>query len=313
MKRLFQILIIAIVAVLIVIVGFLVSNYHKDISVKEIRAKYAYPDSDYVDLKETEIHFRSKGEGPAILLIHGNGASLHTWEKWISMIPDSFKVVTLDLPGFGLSEGFEDGDYSDRNYVSTINLFLNELAIDSAIVAGSSFGGLLSWQLALDHPDKVSKLILLDASGYPRIRNEEDTQLAFQLASTPIIKDMLQKVTPKSMFEFSLKEAVADDMFVDQTYIDRHFELFLKEGNRKAFVDKNSTSNIDRSHEVNNIIQPTLILWGDEDSFVPVSNAFRFKQDVAHNSLIIYPGVGHLPMEEIPEQSFKDFWNFVTR
>jgi pimeloyl-ACP methyl ester carboxylesterase len=286
-------------------------NYHSDIPLEVAKEKYTYTDSKFLKANGVELHYRSKGSGEPILLIHGNGASLHTWELWMNQIPDSFQVVALDLPGFGLSGTFNDGNYSNDNYVKTLAEFMVLIEIDNAVVAGNSFGGGLTWKLAHDYPQLVSKMALLDASGYPRTTLGKPTPIAFRLARMPIIKDLMTKVTPRSLFESSLKNAIADDALVDEKYVDRHFELFLKEGNRKVFGEKNSYPSTIEYEKIKSIKQPALIMWGEEDTFVPVENAYKFQTDLENNKLIIYPNIGHIPMEEIPTQSFMDFYNFV--
>ena len=115
------------------------------------------------------------------------------------------------------------------------------------------------------------------------------------------------------LFEKSLKSAIADDNLVDDVYVDRHFELFLKAGNRRAFSAKNAFPTTSESEKIKDLQQPALIMWGEEDTFVPVENAYKFEKDLVNDTLIIYSNIGHIPMEEIPQRSFKDFFSFVIR
>jgi len=312
MKRFFGVLKWLIFSFIGLILIFILLNYHSDIPVEEAKEKYTYPDSKFLNANGVDLHYRSKGIGDPILLIHGNGASLHTWELWMNQIPDTFQVIALDLPGFGLSGTLTDGNYSNVNYVETLHQFMDQIGVDRAIVAGNSFGGALTWKLAHDHPNLVRKMALLDASGYPRTNAETKIPIAFRLARIPIVRNVMSKVTPRSLFASSLKNAIADDNLVDDAYVDRHFELFLKEGNRRAFSEKNGYPSAIESEKIKDIKIPTLIMWGEEDTFVPVENAYKFQADLENDTMIIYPNIGHIPMEEIPTQSFRDFFNFVT-
>jgi len=299
-------------AVLLVLIGGAVLfNYHPDISIERLKDKYTYPDSRFVAVEGMDVHYRAAGQGPVLLLLHGTGASLHTWEIWTEELRDSFTIISLDLPAFGLTGPFPDREYSIAHYSSFINLFAQAINIDSFALGGNSLGGLIAWKFASDYPAKVKELILLDAAGIPKPVDGE-TPLAFRLAKNPVLATIMQKVTPKSLFRKSLHEVYGDPAKVTPELLQRYFELFRRPGNRQAYVDRinQNEARIDPSL-LKNITQPSLILWGENDEWIPVENANVFSELLPNDTVIIYPGVGHLPMEEIPAQTAQDVRNFL--
>lgn len=296
---------------LLIIGGAILFNYHPDISIERLKAKYTYPDSRFVDIQNMQVHYRITGQGPALVLLHGTGASLHTWEGWTEELKKDFTVVSLDLPAFGLTGPFPDRDYQIRHYTEFLDAFTNALKLDSFALGGNSLGGLIAWRFALDYPQKVKELVLLDAAGIPRQESGE-SPLAFRLAKQPAIAAIMQKVTPKALFKKSLNEVYGDPDKVTPSLLQRYFELFRRPGNRQAYVDRiNQEDVITDPDRLKEIDQPTLILWGETDAWIPVANAHAFAARLPNDTLLIYPEVGHLPMEEIPVQTAKDVRAFL--
>ncbi|WP_415840401.1 alpha/beta fold hydrolase, partial [Roseateles saccharophilus] len=131
--------------------GFAVSKA-PDRSLDSLVPRWAPPPSDFLDLDGQLVHYRD--QGPAsdpvpLVLIHGTGASLHTWEGWATALSQTHRVISFDLPGFGLSGPNADGDYRDARYVTFVRRLLARLGVGRASVAGNSLGGEIAWQLAL--------------------------------------------------------------------------------------------------------------------------------------------------------------------
>ncbi|NRB49282.1 MAG: alpha/beta hydrolase [Saprospiraceae bacterium] len=298
---------------LLIIGGAVVFNYHPDISVDRLKEKYTYADSRFVEVQGMEVHYRITGQGPTLILLHGTGASLHTWEVWTEELKNDFTLVSLDLPAFGLTGPFSDRDYQIRHYTEFLDTFTDALSLDSFALGGNSLGGLIAWRFALDYPDKVQQLVLLDAAGIPR-KESGESPLAFRLAKKPAIAAIMQKVTPKALFKKSLYEVYGDPEKVTPALLQRYFELFRRPGNRQAYVDRiNQEDTITDPDRLQEIAQPTLILWGETDAWIPVANARAMADRLPNDTLIIYPEVGHLPMEEIPVQTAEDVRAFLKK
>ncbi|WP_457654208.1 alpha/beta fold hydrolase [Rhodocaloribacter sp.] len=280
-----------------------------DIPVDELKPKYAPPPSQFMKLDGMEVHYRDEGEGPALVLLHGTGASLHTWDGWAEALSDSFRVVRLDLPGFGLTGPNPEHDYHIATYVDFLEHFAGRLGLERFSLAGNSLGGHIAWRYALAHPQRVEKLILIDPAGAP---DEAPDPFVFKLARMPVTSRLLTVVTPRSLMEKSLREVYADDAKVTPALVDRYYELSLREGNRAAFVARSRTTEPNRFDQIAYVRAPILILWGEQDGWIPVTTARRFTERLPHAVLLTYPDAGHVPMEEIPARTAADARRFLT-
>lgn len=291
------------------IVGLL-TQFKADIPRHEMIARYAQAPSQFLTLDQQEVHYRDEGQGSPILLLHGMGASLHTWDQWTLALQDSFRVIRVDLPAYGLSGASPSHDYSLKAYVQFIDDFVERLALDSVSIAGNSLGGAIAWSYAAAHPNQVDKLILIDAWGFPD-PNRKPT-LGIQLARTPVLQQIVRYVTPRSLIEKSIYEVYGDDSKVTPEIVDRYYDMMLAEGNREAFIARQDSPFPFKGERLSAIYHPTLLLWGEEDKWIPLSTADSFMQALPNAQLISYPGVGHLPMEEIPEQTVQDARRFLA-
>lgn len=278
-----------------------------DIPLEEIKAKYADEASQYIEVDGLNVHYKQEGSGPDLLLLHGTAASLHTWDGWVNELKNDFRITRLDLPAFGLTGAHPDGDYSMDFYISFLDKFVSQLELDTIFLAGNSLGGGISWSYTHNYPEKVKKLILLDAAGYPSGK----MPFVFTLAKNDITAGLLKNITPRSFIEKNIKEVYYDDSKITDKLIDRYYELALAPGNRQAFVDRARTQMTYEYERISEIKTPTLIMWGQYDEWINVDNANSFDQDLPNSQLIIYE-CGHMPMEELPAQTAKDARRFLT-
>lgn len=289
---------------LLILIGVvIVSLLRSDIPVEELKKQYANEHSKFIEINGMNVHYRDEGEGIPLVLIHGTSSSLHTWDGWVSQLQGNFRIIRLDLPGFGLTGPDPKHDYSMDSYVSFMKTFLEKLNIDSCYMAGSSLGGYITWNVASAYPDLVKKMILIDAAGYPFDPNA--IPFVFRLARSPIAP-ILYHVTPRFFIAQNIKEVYGNDSMITDAIIDRYYNLNLREGNRGAFLDLANSFQFDRYEKLKTIKTPTLIMWGEKDIWVNPNLAKHFNQDLSNSSLIMYPGVGHIPMEEIPVRTAED-------
>lgn len=281
----------------LILANVLFFAYTGDIPVEELKEKYANDESRFVEIDGMQVHYRDEGKGMAIVLIHGTASSLHTWDAWTDKLKKDYRVIRLDLPAFGLTGPHPTRDYKIENYSNFIDQFLIKLDVDRLYLAGNSLGGNISWHYASEHPEKVKKLILVDPSGYPR---DGEKPWIFTLAQTPILNSIIRYFTPKSIIEKNLQQVYFDDSKITPELIDRFYELTLREGNRTAFIDRAKTDMIDHTSKLKTLTTPTLLIWGKEDSWIPVSDGNRFLTDLPNAQLVILENSGHVPMEENP-------------
>ena len=286
----------------------LLGNCYAERKVSELRETYTYPESAFLEVQGMPVHYRRIGDGPHLLLLHGTGATLHTWEDWTAALRDSFDIISVTLPAFGLTGPHPDEDYSIGAYVDFLAAFTAKTGLDSFYLAGNSLGGLIAWEYALAHPQQVRKLVLLNAAGWPR---DKAMPLAMRLARLPGFKLLLQRVTPKSLFRKSLREVYANPSRINDTLVDRYFQLFLREGNRRAYVQRLNQPKQSDPGRLRQLDMPTLILWGEKDAWIPVADAYRFKAVLPHAKLKVYPDAGHVPMEEWPQRTARDVSTFL--
>ncbi|MCU1716373.1 alpha/beta fold hydrolase [Pseudomonas sp. 5P_3.1_Bac2] len=302
MKRLTK-LVLLLIALLIVALAYgLLSSWAPDRSVADLKPRWAPAPSMFVAVDGMLVHVRDQGrrdDPTPIVLLHGTSASLHTWEAWAAVLQDKHRVISLDLPGFGLTGPFPDGNYSSAHYTDFLVHLLNQLQVTQAVIAGNSLGGQLAWQFAVAEPARVSKLILVDAAGYPRSSNK--VPIGFRLAQFPALAPLMTKMLPRSMIESSVRNVYGDPSKVSAALIDRYYELTLRAGNRQALIERfKQTEAGDSYQRIAQIKVPTLILWGGLDGLIPPINAEHFKRDIKGSRLVMFPELGHVPHEEAP-------------
>lgn len=283
-----------------------------DLAPDVVASRYSNEHSKFIKMDGLQqgihLHYRDEGnqEKPALFLLHGIMASLHTWDGWVDTLKDDFRIVRIDIPGFGLTGPYADGIYNIERSVDMIDQLSDHLGIESFFLAGNSMGGYISWNFAAEHPEKVKRLILVDAAGYPF-----KPPMMLELFQTPILKDSVQYITPRFVVTHTLNEVYGDGSKITDDIIERYHQLMLREGNRQAVVEVfASIAHVDSS-KIKQLKVPTLIQWGDADVWIPLENAQKFAGDIEDSKTIVYSGVGHIPMEEVPEQSAKDAKDFL--
>ncbi len=290
-------------ALLVFLFVLCVAFWKNDIPLDTLKTKYASQSSAFVEVMKMNVHYRDEGiknDSLPLILIHGTGASLHTWEDCVHSLKDSFRIITLDLPAYGLTGPNPDRVYSQEFYVKFIHEFLTSIQVDKCIIGGNSLGGAIAWNYAHQYPEKVEKLNLIDAAGYPMV--SESKPIAFTLAQIPVLKHLLNYITPRFLAEKSVLNVYEDTSKVTDVLVDRYYELFLREGNRQAFVDRMNFSEYPGYLEKIRAIEiPTLILWGENDKLIPLQNALKFQSDLPNDTLVILEKTGHVPMEEAPD------------
>ena len=299
--------------IIILTIGAFILFFHRDISLDKLKLKYANIQSSFISVKNIDIHYRDEGnqtDSIPIILIHGTGASLHTFDDWTNKLKYSKRVIRLDLPAYGLTGPFVDRDYSILNYISFLKEFLETLDIKQCIIAGNSLGGEIAWNFALEKPDIVKKLILINSGGFPSF--SKSVPIAFRLAQTPVINKVVRFITPFFIVKSSVENVYFDKSKVTDSLVERYFDLCLREGNRQAFIDRLGIGKRNNYINISNIKQPTLILWGADDLLIPVENAYKFQNSLPNNKLVILENSGHVPMEENPFESIKHVIEFLN-
>ena len=248
-------------------------------------------DSHFIQVGGLRMHYKRTGRGPALLLLHGSGSSLHHFERAAALLAPSFEVIRPDLPGFGLTGPRTDRDYRVTTYAATVADFMRALGVERYAVAGNSLGGNIAWNLALEDPDPLTGLILVNATGYP----EKEMPAGMRLMRKPLVRPILRRWMPRSAIERNLRMSVGPNSnIVDETMIERSYQLMSRKGNRSAFVDFVNIDQPDRSGLIPRIEVPTLVLRSEG------MDGQHFARDIPGAQEQVHPDGGHLLPEEDP-------------
>lgn len=315
LKRLLKFLTFIFLGVVALLVILGATWYHSDVSVKDLEPKYFTTESSYLRVGEDKIHVRESGSGSPLFLLHGSFASLHTWAGWQNELSKHFRTISLDFPGHGLTGPNASKRYTTSDYEKLVFEIADQLKLDSFYVAGNSMGGQVAWQMALHNPSRVKKLILVDAAGFwklPGTSNQRQSRpFIFRLLQMDWIANTMVKITPKFLFRQNLRQVYGNPAKVKEEDVDRFYDLMMREGNREATMQRLRQRGPDLQDSIRFIQTSTLIIWGEKDAWIPVANAYRFKDAIEGAQLHILPQAGHVPMEEIADESVQPVLNFL--
>jgi pimeloyl-ACP methyl ester carboxylesterase len=297
------------------VAGFIVVNRVPDRPVEALTARWAQPPSQFAEIAGMRVHFRDEGPRDAalpIVLLHGTGASLHTWDGWTAAIADQQRVIRYDMPGFGLTGPAPDANYTIENYARVVLAVLDHLGVERCVLVGNSLGGYVAWATTVLHPDRVAKLVLVDAGGYPY--ESQSVPIGFRIARTPVLRDLMRDVLPRSVVESSVRNVFGDPAKVTPELIDRYFDMTTRAGNRLALGQRMAqTQPGDLAQRVPEIKVPTLILWGGRDRLIPPVQGDRFHREIAGSRLALFEDLGHVPQEEDPAQTVAALKAFLAQ
>jgi len=287
------------------------SLYAPDKPRAELETRYAQPPSRFVQAAGVRLHVRDTGpkDAPAVLLLHGFGASLHTWEDWARLLEPGFRVVRLDLPGFGLTGPDPTGDYTDARTVEILSALMDELGIRRADVVGSSMGGRIAWVFAATAPERVGKLVLMAPDGFAGPGREHG-----KAPKVPLVARLLPFVLPDRLLRPMLARAYGDPSVLTEAVYARYRDMLLAPGVRRAILARVGQSVLPEPEPLlRRIRAPTLLVWGEKDALVPFSNAADYAAALPDSATVSFPELGHVPQEEAPARSLGPVRAFLDR
>lgn len=298
------------------IIGLLIYfSWAPDKNVEELKVKWAPNPSQFKTIRGISTHLRLEGvsnDRTPIVFIHGTSASLHTWEDLIQEFKNDRRVISFDLPGFGLTQQFSNDNYSIENYVDFLHLILNNLQLQKVILTGNSLGGYIAWAYSLKYPDRVEKLVLIDSAGMPIKR--ENMPLAWILIEIPGINKLMEKILPRPIIFDSVKKLYGDPTKVTSELVDRYYDITLHSGNRLALQKRLAIAkNEDMVDDIKKISHPTLLIWGSLDPLIPKDVGLIFNQNILHSEFVVLEGVGHMPQEESPIETIRAMKEFLSK
>jgi pimeloyl-ACP methyl ester carboxylesterase len=286
-----------------------------DWPVEALVARWAPPPSDFIDVRGQLVHLRDVGprdDPEPLVLLHGTSASLHTWEGWVKSIGSQRRIITFDLPGFGLTGPAVSGDYRGDAYARFVLALLDQLKVQRFAIGGNSLGGEIAWRTATLAPERVARLILVDAAG-PMFESDS-VPIGFLAARVPLLNRLFDWMLPRPMVVASLRSVYGDPSRIDDELVDRYYQLTLREGNRRALVQRLQQNRRGQDAErIGTLKLPTLILWGGRDRLVPPSVGQQFHAAIAGSELVVFDDLGHVPHEEDPARTAAPVKAFLQR
>lgn len=273
--------------------------YTPDRDRADLESRYLAAPSDLRMVDGVRLHVRDTGprEAPTLVLLHGLGASLHTWEPWARALDSSYRVVRFDFPGHGLSGADADGDYRDARTLRLLRALLDSLGVARATLVGNSMGGRIAWSFAATQAERVERLVLIAPDGFASPGFAYDKP-----AEVPAVLGLMQWVLPRAMLQANLAPAYADPSRLADSVVTRYHELMRAPGNRPALLARMQQVILaDPVPRLRRIAVPTLLLWGEQDRMIPVRNADDYRAAMPQARLVTLAGLGHLPFEEAPE------------
>lgn len=265
--------------------------------------------SQFIRLGDVELHYRDEGtaDKPVLVLLHGFGGSLHGWDAWVRQLEGDFRILRIDLPGFGLSTPLRR-KVEIGFFVDVLHQFLEAKGIGKTFVAGNSLGGWLAWEYTCAHPERIEKLVLLNAAGYFKGIGKPK---GVQLIERKDFRKLLRSGVPRIVIRQLVKNAYHKKSKIPDDVVRRTYMLSNREGMLASIIyiaSSEARSNVER---IKQIEAPTLILWGENDQVIKLANAHKFYKDIPRSFLRIYKDTGHVPMMECPEQSAEDTRRFL--
>lgn len=287
-----------------------------NVPLQELKDKHCDADSKFMNIDGMDVHYKDQGEGPVILMMHGVVASLHTWDAWYELLKDHFRIIRLDMPGFGITGPRESGDYSAEITNTFLDTFLGNLNVENLFISGNSMGGYYGWNYSIHQPDRVDAYMALDTIAYKQSR-----PYVFILAKWLPFSTLWVKYIsfPRFFVEDSLRRLYADPERIKKEVNDRYWDLCRREGNRGTIMeffsdlyDLLNDSSI--AAKVKDVKRPTLMVWGKDDVWSRWEETIDFwKKDLPHAEFKFYDNCGHMPMEEMPEPSAYDAFKFFAQ
>jgi pimeloyl-ACP methyl ester carboxylesterase len=276
-----------------------------------LERSYLAAPGDMRSVLGVNLHVRDSGprDAPAVLLLHGFGASLHTWEPWALGLSRDMRVIRIDLPGNGLSSPDPTGDYTDQRTMALLLALLDQLQITQTSVVGHSIGGRIAWTFAATYPQRVAKLVLVAPDGF--------ASPGFGYGKAPEVPAVVQWMRftlPRWLLRRSLEAAYADTSALTDAMALRYHDLMRGPGARAAMIARmQQTVLVDPVPLLRRIQAPTLVLWGRQDGMIPFGNSADYTQAIANNRLVALEAVGHLPHEEAPDRSLVPVRDFLLQ
>ena len=283
-----------------------------DLSFDEVRA--GVPNSAYshfADIDGVRVHYQEKGTGTPLILLHGFSSSTYSWKDVFEPLSKNFRVIAVDLKGFGFS-GKPDGDYTRRAQAILVAHLLDYLKIEKAWLVGNSMGGEVSLNFALQNPQRVAGLILIDSAG---VSVPGSNSLTPGYVRVPFVGPVLiaLALTSDKLVRQGLEKSFYDDAKITGERVASYYRpLKTRGGQLAALRARTQWGLFPIEQDLSKISVPTLIIWGAEDALIPLAAGRKMNSLIKDSKLVIIEKCGHVPQEELPERVFDETTKFIA-
>ena len=280
-----------------------------DLERAELEKRHVASSPQMIEVDGLKVHYKETGPqgAPALLLLHGFGSSLQAWDDWSESLEKKYKVIRLDLPGFGLTGASPDNDYSEEKDLAILTHFADKLGLDKFSVIGHSMGGKMAWSLAASQPERVQALVLMAPDGFPEAKD-----IGTKPYEVPAVMGLIKYALPKYLVRKSIEPAFSDAEALNDALVNRYYDMLRAPGVRGAILDRsNQTIYTDPVPRLKTIKAPTLLIWGEQDQMIPNTNAQSYANVLLNSTTVIVPKLGHLLQEEQPEKGLTSVMQFL--
>jgi pimeloyl-ACP methyl ester carboxylesterase len=278
------------------------ASFYRDVPAAEVEARWGGPPSKFVVIDGVRLHYRDEGQGPVVVLLHANYASLFMWDPWVRALEDRYRVIRIDLPAHGLTGPDPRGDYTLEHMQRIFEGFVAERGLARFTVAGTSLGGTIAMRYAAMHPERIERLVLLSPGSLePRVRGRTTP------AAVPRVADLLGYVTPVAFTRFLLANDFGDPSRLDEATVAEWHAMWMRAGNRLAMLQllrQYVSGGVE--DKIRAVSVPVLLIWGEKNRRVPLALAYEFRDLLVRSPdvrLEVLPGVGHMAVQEAPTQT----------
>jgi pimeloyl-ACP methyl ester carboxylesterase len=267
----------------------------------------ANPPGSFIDVDGVRLHYVEAGSGQSLVLVHGWQGSTFGFRYTIAAVSEQYRVIAVDLKGYGYSARPDHGDYSRSAQADLVACFMDALGIQQATVAGHSMGGGIAQELATRHPDRVQRLILVDS-----VTPRESTRMRGGRLMALLLPIFAIFTLRRGFMERVLRLNVHDREILTPEVIESHLRPLRMKGHLRAQQLQMRARLKERPVDPSAVLQPALLLWGEHDRIIPLRRARDLARWLPHARLVIVPSAGHLPLEEQPDFCKREILAFLA-
>jgi len=280
-----------------------------DLERAELEKRYVASSPQMLDVDGLQVHYKETGPqaAPALLLMHGFGSSLQAWDDWSLKLEQKYRVIRLDLPGFGLTGASPANDYSEEKDLAILTHFADKLGLEKFSIIGHSMGGKMAWTLAASQPERVQALVLMAPDGFPEAKD-----IGTKPYEVPAVTGLIKYFLPKYLVRKSIEPAFAEADALSDARVNRYYDMLRAPGVRATILERsNQTIYTDPVPRLKAIKAPTLLIWGEQDQMIPSTNAKSYASVLSNSTTVLVPKLGHLLQEEQPEKGLTAVMQFL--